>query len=139
MDTDEILARLRESGLKVTRYRKALLNLFFNHARPLSVNDILDFLSKDGMNPNKTTIYREIDSLVELGYLDSLDFGDVRKRYELSSREHHHHLICEKCDHIEDIIIKDDLQEIEQKVKIKSKFKIKSHTLEFFGLCLHCQ
>lgn len=139
MKIEEILIKLRENGLKVTKYRKALLNIFLKHAKPLSVHEILELLSQDGMAPNKTTIYREIDSLVELKYLESLDFGDERKRYELSSREHHHHLICESCKRIEDIVIKDDIHEIEKKLKVSSTFKIKSHTLEFFGICGHCQ
>ncbi|MDQ3099284.1 MAG: transcriptional repressor [bacterium] len=135
----KILNQLRDEGLKITKYRIALLELFTKNKKPLTVAEILSNLASNSLEPNKTTIYREIDSLIELGHLQALDFGDDKKRYELSSREHHHHLICQKCDIIEDVVLKDDIQEIEKKVQGKSRFKIKSHSLEFFGLCLNCQ
>lgn len=135
----DIIAQLRQEGHKITKYKLALLDLFGNNNKPLTVTEILSILSQKGINPNKTTIYREIESLLELGHIHSLDFGDDKKRYELSSRTHHHHLICQKCDAIEDIILEDDIEEIEYKVKQCTRFKIKSHALEFFGLCHKCQ
>jgi Fur family ferric uptake transcriptional regulator len=136
---NQILDQLREQGLKITKYKVALIELFLALKKPLAVSDILDELAKKSMHPNKTTIYREIDSLESQGHIKSIDFGDEKKRYELSSQDHHHHLICQNCNFVEDIVLEDDLTEIEKKVKKSSNFKIESHSLEFFGRCSNCQ
>ncbi len=135
----ETISHLKEEGFKITKYRLAILELFHQYDKPVSVGDIISYLEKKKLNPNKTTVYREVDALVSLGLVHVLVFGDEKKRYERASLEHHHHLICQNCDRVEDIILHDDVKAIEQKVQSKSKFKIQSHSLEFFGLCTKCQ
>lgn len=85
---------------------------------------------------NKTTVYRQLDKLVQNGVVQEINFGDGKKRYELAGR-HHHHLICDSCGKIIDI---DNCfpENFEKTVKIKNGFEIKRHSVEFFGLCSQC-
>jgi Fur family ferric uptake transcriptional regulator len=74
------------------------------------------------------------------------DFGQGRARYELVKKDvhHHHHLICEKCGRVIDY---DDfmdeernlVKKIEEVLSKKHNFKIKTHNLQFYGLCKECQ
>ena len=139
MTLDQIMQSLREKGFKTTKYRRMLLEYLTRESRPLSVGEILEYFASKKTEPNKTTIYREVYFLIEQGIVKELDLGDDRKRYELAHLDHHHHLICENCNSIEDVVIEEDLHPIEKKIQKESNFKVTNHTLEFFGLCTKCQ
>lgn len=109
---------------------------------------VLDVISKsnlpvdvrflvDRLGVNKTTVYRQIDKLLEDCVISEVNFGDGKKRYELKSLEHHHHLICRKCDKLEDVSFEE--KDFLNKIKVRTNFKITDHSLEFFGYCSNCQ
>ena len=77
-----------------------------------------------------------VEKLLSVGVLTEVDFGDGKKRYELKSLGHHHHLICQKCGKLEDINLDENILMLE--VHKHSKFEVKSHNLEFFGICVGC-
>ncbi len=85
---------------------------------------------------NKTSIYRQIDKLLSEGIVVSIEFGDGKKRYELASLGHHHHMVCDHCGKVEDLEIP---EETLSHLSGVSNFKITRHNLEFFGLCNRCQ
>src|SRR3990167_4015653 len=64
-----------------------------------SAQDIYGCLRQDEPDaPGLTTVYRSLESLVGLGLVQAVDFGDGEKRYELvEPGEHHHHLVCQRC------------------------------------------
>jgi len=138
MNVNELQNLLKENGFKMTKYRKSLLEFLVDESRPISVGDILERFFKKNLVPNKTTVYREVSILVGLGIVKELDLGDGCKRYELFDIVHHHHLICENCKSIEDVVIDENLKSIEKKISIDKKFVVKNHLLEFYGLCENC-
>lgn len=129
-----VLLALKQSGLRITKARTKIIEILSNQPCPVSVPDILDKLPV-----NKTTVYREMESLATNGLVNEIDLGDGKKRYELSNRRHHHHLVCTKCKSIKEIILPDGLGEMEQQIARKNKFSGVRHTLEFFGVCGQCQ
>jgi Fur family ferric uptake transcriptional regulator len=139
MSESVVIAQIRSHNMKVTKYRVGVLNILYAYTHPLSAAEILTYLSQSDLQPNKTTVYRELDFLVASGLVLALDLGDDRKRYELADREHHHHLVCQRCNRIEDVVIDEDVKEIERKIKRSRNFKVLDHTMEFFGLCQGCQ
>lgn len=135
-----VLRKLREMGFRETRARKALIELLLNSNQPLAISEIQDNLKKTyKIGTNKTTVYREISFLIDQQVAREVDFGDKKKRYESAIGDHHHHLVCTNCGKIEDFELKQDLQNEEQRITSEKKFKVTSHTLEFFGLCANCQ
>lgn len=131
---DEIVKSLKKSGLKITTVRKEILEMLNISIKPVTVRKILSEI-----DVNKTTIYREIDILLKAGYLNKVDFGDGNKRYELSSLNHHHHLVCIKCHAVEDVVLKESLFKEENLISQANKFMVLYHNLEFFGYCHNCQ
>lgn len=85
---------------------------------------------------NKTTVYRQIEKLLQNNIILEVEFGDGKKRYELKSLGHHHHIVCKKCGDLEDIELNEEL--LLKAVSNKTSFKIESHNLEFFGVCRKC-
>ena len=141
MNTNEdIFSLLRASKLRLTRARKAFIEVLSEASTPLSVPHILEGLKERSIEVNKTTVYRELERFQNLGIVESFQLGDRKQYYELSSREHHHHLVCMSCESVEDIDMDEKLLELgEQKANREKQFTILRHSLEFFGLCRQCQ
>lgn len=99
--------------------------------KPIDANELVKRIGV-----NKTTVYRQIDKMVSSGKIISVELGDGKKRYELSSLTHHHHVICKKCGKLEDIMLNEDFL-IKEVIK-RTNFKIETHNLEFFGFCESC-
>ncbi|MBW7956491.1 MAG: transcriptional repressor [Deltaproteobacteria bacterium] len=141
-DLDRILSEIAGRGFRLTRVRKAIVEIFLKRGLPLSASDIIGaLLSKDkDTAANKTTVYRELAFLEEHGIIKEIRFLHERvKRYELAGGEHHHHLICVKCRKVEDIVLEGDLEEEERRILESTGFTVLNHSLEFVGLCQGCR
>lgn len=138
MNASTIIKDLKSIGFKNTKVRQTLVELLLKADSPLSIADLLDNLFQVGLKPNKTTVYREIEFLKEQEILEEVDFGDGKKRYEISE-EHHHHVVCVNCKTVADVPMEKDLDLKEKQILAGLGFKPVGHSLEFFGLCKNCQ
>lgn len=140
------MAELRNQGLRVTEPRQAVLNVMHRMAGHHSADEIFFQVHRLYPGIGLATIYRTLDLLTRLGLVKKYDFGQGRARYELVKKDvhHHHHLICEQCGKVidyddfmdeEKILVK----KIEEALSKKHNFKIKTHNLQFYGLCKECQ
>lgn len=137
---DDILSALSEGGFRLTRLRKAVVEIFLGSTLPLSAADIIARLEKKKASFNKTTVYRELAFLKETGIIKEIQFLHERvKRYELTSLDHHHHLICLNCKKVEDIVLEAHLEEQEEKIRRSTGFHVLNHSLEFLGICQACR
>ncbi len=128
---------LQELGLKSTEARIALLDLLDKENNPLDVSTIIDSLKADGIQIDQATVYRILDILTQKGLINKLEFGEGKYRYEIQ-KSHHHHLICQECGRIEDVE-GNFVDKLENEIKTKNGFLVKTHSLEFFGVCFRCQ
>lgn len=136
--TDQLFEQLKAGGHRLTAVRKCMIALLVAYKKPLDAGTIQAELVKALGQINKTTVYREIEFLLSQSLVRQVDFGEGKKRYEISSLPHHHHLVCVNCKTVKDVRLKNDLKPIEQAITRASKFKIQRHALEFFGLCPQC-
>ncbi|MBU1326767.1 transcriptional repressor [Patescibacteria group bacterium] len=126
---------LRKTGHRLTKQRQQILRALT--CRPQSVEEIKSALLSQRIAIDTTTIYRTLDCLVKLGIVAKTRFNEHNAKYELLGKTHHHHLVCTTCSAVKDIPLDDDF--LMKKVKKLTNFHVQSHTLEFFGLCKHCQ
>ncbi len=129
---------LREAELKATPARVAILQLLEQTDKPIDVSSIIDYLKAHDMEADQATVFRIINAFTKKGLTKQLQFHEGKFRYELVSKGEHHHLICENCGSIEDIS-DCNISDLEKDIEKKKQFKVKSHALEFFGLCSNCQ
>lgn len=135
---DFLIKQLQSKKLRKTRLRMLILEAMFNSARPLSVEDMLNFVTKNKFGSHKTSVYRQLDVLQKEKIVREIQFGESKKRYEIYPEKHHHHFVCTNCGHIEDVDSEKDVDNLEKKITQEKKFKIINHSLEFFGLCNKC-
>lgn len=126
--------------VRLTKGCKQVLQLLEEGDLLSSAQDIHGRLrSVDQKAPGLTTVYRSLESLVQAGLVQSVDFGDKERRYEVvKPGEHHHHLLCDHCGtsvHLDQCLVED----IETTIKNKYGFDIRTHILELFGTCPKCR
>ncbi len=130
---------IKHKGLRLTKTRRAVLELLVATHTPLSVPRILDELACRGLSVNKTTVYRELEQLEKVDIVKSLSLQDRKQYFELATRDHHHHFVCIECDEVEDVLFDEsDLLRQESLLVQKKGFSVFRHSLEFFGLCRMC-
>lgn len=139
MSADILIEKLQSDGHRITKARGTLLSILSKKHSPLSAMELQQLLEDEGVAVNKTTIYREIDFLIQQKIIHSVAFGDDTTRYELSNRDHHHHIQCTSCGIVVDLPLQDELSDIERNIERTTGFIIEKHALEFFGLCKNCQ
>lgn len=129
---------LRTRHYKLTGPRREIIRILNKSNRPLSVQEIHQQLSDT--TADLASVYRTINLLCDLGVITKLDFHEKLYRYELSDAfaPHHHHLICRKCGSIENIFEQCLPKGFEKKIRQRSGFEVKSHILEFYGVCESC-
>lgn len=124
----------------MTKVRSAMLEILCKSKVPLAAAELIAGLKRRDLAVNKTTVYRELDFLMGEKIVREVDLLDGKKRYEvLAEHDHHHHMICTSCKAIQCIEMANDLDTLEAQIFSKFRFKVVSHTLEFFGVCEKCQ
>lgn len=132
----DIAKQLQQKGYRFTKQRQVIFDALTAH--PQSVEEIVVSLKEKGVSIDRVTVYRTLDRFVDLSIVSKTQFKDKTAKYELFSKtNHHHHLVCESCGSIEDISLNEAF--FLNKVSSQTNFQIKSHALEFFGICGKCQ
>ena len=94
-ETAKINVELLARGHRLTPRRLMVVEALARRTH-LTVDEILAEIQKLHPSTNKSTVYRTLDLLSSLGFVNITDLGGGRLEYELS-RHPHHHLICERC------------------------------------------
>jgi Fur family ferric uptake transcriptional regulator len=130
---------MRQSGYKLTPQRRAVLKTIMESRNHLTPEAIYQRVQGEYPGIGLTTVYRTLNILSALGLVCEVHAGDHRRSYLVRRPlEHHHHLICLKCNKVVDFT-DCDLADIERKLSAGTGFEIKEHLLEFVGVCPDCQ
>jgi Fur family transcriptional regulator, peroxide stress response regulator len=123
--------------LRKSSQRDAILRVVMNTTTHPGADWVYDQVRKEIPNISLGTVYRNLKLLAQAGEIQELDIPGSLTRFDGTS-SNHYHFRCEKCSHIFDLDEKVDCS-IERRIAKKTGFKVKSHYLEFIGLCSNCQ
>ena len=137
MHSQQFKALLRENRLKATPARVAILEVFEHAFKPLAIKDLEQALGKNSA-VDTATLYRNVENLKGLGILSEVNISSGQAFFEIGSKPHHHHLICESCGRLENVA-GCRVENVKKDWLKNSGFKnINRHSLEFFGICNQC-
>jgi Fur family transcriptional regulator, peroxide stress response regulator len=127
--------KYRETGLKLTPQRLAILHYLDGNTEHPSAEDIYKTVSKKYPTMSLATVYNTLEALRQRGHLRELTIDPSKKRFDPNPKPHYH-LICVRCKNTVDIhrVIKIPVPQKESK-----GFKIIGHHIEFYGLCPRCK
>lgn len=117
-----------------TRQKAAIREVFIALGRPLGPQEVLDLASEKIEGLGIATVYRNIKSLVEEGWLSTVELPGEPARYEVAGKGHHHHFHCTACKGVFDL----PGCPIEVKPKLPTGFVATSHELILYGKCDGC-
>lgn len=126
-------------GMRTTKQRTAVVEVMQEIDRFQSAKEIHTALQERNAKVGLTTVYRTLQSLVDIKAVDALHSptGEVLYRH-CETEAHHHHLVCTKCGRTEEI----DGGPIEKwanEVASTHGFQLTGHDAEIFGVCAKCQ
>jgi Fur family ferric uptake transcriptional regulator len=138
MGTDLFRNLVAGEGLKATKQREEILNIFLKSPGHRNLSQIYAQVAKANPKIGYATVYRTLKLLTRLGLAAQRKFADGETRYERSSEgSHHDHLICLDCGKI--IEFEDDaLETLQNGIAQHYRFKIFHHRMELYGQCLDC-
>lgn len=89
-------------GGRVTRTRRAVLEVLQAGRHSLSHDEIAVRLAAAGVAHDRVTLYRTLDWLVEQGLAHRIQGPDRAWRFSISGDEaqHHAHFHCDRCGHV---------------------------------------
>jgi Fur family peroxide stress response transcriptional regulator len=129
------MEKYRESGLKLTPQRLAILEYLDGNKEHPSAEDIYKAVAKKFPTMSLATVYNTLITLKQRGLVKELTMDPVKMRFDPQPAPHHH-LICMDCRKIIDIHtrFRITLPEMEQE-----GFEIVGNHIEFYGRCSKCK
>lgn len=144
MDRQEIAARLqqfeslcRRLGVARTVQRRVVLEAVLERDDHPTADKIVEVVGQRVPGISRTTVYRVLDTLVELGVIRRLHHPGPAVRYD-GKAGRHHHLICTRCLKVIDF---DDarLNRLRLPEVAAEDFTIEDFSIHFVGLCGECR
>ena len=126
---------LKKAGLKVTLPRLRILSILEeNPDRHMSAEDVYRSLLEAGDGIGLATVYRVLAQLQIAGLVVKHYFEDAHAVFEITSGEHHDHLICVRCGKIVEFV-DEVIEERQQEVAKRHGFEMADHSMVIYGLC----
>ncbi len=129
------MERYKETGLKLTPQRLAILRCLEGNTDHPSAEDIFRAVAKKFPTMSFATVYNTLETLRRKGSILELTIDPARKRFDPNTIPHHH-LICLTCKRIVDIHNAFDLEVPDAK---RSDFELVGNHIEFYGVCPKCR
>lgn len=132
-------AYLARRGLKHSRQRERIAEIFFGLRGHVSVEELLEQARREDGRVSQATVYRTMKLLAEGGLATPREFGDGQTRYEVAAgRAHHDHLICTRCGEIVEFV-SEQIEALQAVVARRHGFEVERHRLELYGRCARCR
>lgn len=127
---------LKNIGLKATLPRLKVLELFENsEKRHLTAEDIYRMLIAEEIDIGLATVYRVLTQFEQAGLLIRHHFDSDKAVYELNAGEHHDHLVCLQCGHVEEFF-DEEIERRQKKIALERGFTIHDHSLHLYVDCI---
>ena len=127
---------LRDAGLRPTRQRMTVLEALRSREDSVTAQELHMELRQAGEPVGLTTVYRTLTTLADAGFLDTFT-REGEQAFRLCGTTHHHHLVCEMCNRVEEIGA-DEVERWVDDVATRRGYQVTGHRADIFGVCANC-
>ena len=133
---DEAVEALRERDLRVSAARRLVLEALYGAEGPLSAERIAERLEGRLPRSDLASVYRNLETLEEVGLVRHVHLGHGPGLYALAAPEHEY-LVCESCHSVRSVSM-DELDGIRWQVLDGFGFEARFSHFPLVGLCPDC-
>lgn len=136
-DLEGALAVLRGSGLRVSAARRLVLQALYEAREPLTAERIAGGL--DGRLPvsDIASVYRNLETLEEIGLVRHVHLGHGPGLYALTSDGTREHLLCDRCGAVASVD-PSRLDAVRELIRAETGFEANFTHFPIAGLCPEC-
>ncbi len=144
MRDEELATRLqefeeicRQKGLPVTTQRRVILESVLQRDDHPTADQIYEAVQERIPQISRTTVYRVLDKLLELGVIRRVHLTGGTSRFDGMIRRHHH-LVCTYCNKIIDFE-DDNLDQLSLPKRKLQGFEADDFSVQISGICADCR
>jgi Fur family ferric uptake transcriptional regulator len=136
-DLDEAVTVLRAHGLRVSAARRIVLQALFAAGEPVTAERIASGL--DGRLPisDIASVYRNLETLEEVGLVRHVHLGHGPGLYALTSAGTREHLLCDRCGAVTSVD-PSRLDGVRELIRQETGFAANFSHFPIAGLCPRC-
>lgn len=134
MENTDILSK---AGLKITKPRNIVLNIFKNTDKILNASEVYKICKDEGFDINLSTIYRTCEIFSSKKILDKVININRINGYKISITSHVHKLSCNFCK--KTIEINCPFNILSQYIETNTGFTLTKHHIDISGICNECK
>ena len=129
---------LQQRGLRWTGQRSRIVRTALATHEHYTAEELLLLCRREDPRLSRATVYRTLAVLEEAGFVEGLDAGDGKRRFEhVLGHEHHDHMVCLQCGAIVEFR-DDELERRQEAAARRHGFRIERHSLRLYGRCRGC-
>ena len=129
------IEEIKSTGLKATGPRLKILEIFQNsEQRHLSAEDVFRILMQEGSDIGLATVYRVLTQFEQAGLLSRNSFDNGKAVYELDLGQHHDHLVCLDCGHVEEFF-DPEIEKRQHNIARDHGCELHDHALSLYAHC----
>ena len=121
-----------------SKQREAILDVMKENRTHPTAEEIYKLVLEKEPQISKSTVYRNINILVDLGKIRKLNMTVGPDRYDYLYKEHSH-AICEKCGKIFDFYYDIDKDKISNELLKQTEKNIDINSIIIYGICEDCK
>ena len=133
---DDITARFRRAGLRVTPQRQAIFRLLHGVDTHPTVDALYEAARAEMPTISRRTVYQTVHDLQSMGEVDLLDVGTGSLRVDPNVERVHQHLVCRRCGTVRDLML--DVADLRIPARYREGFTVEGVEVVFRGLCDSC-
>ncbi|MFT4171619.1 MAG: ferric iron uptake transcriptional regulator [Rhodocyclaceae bacterium] len=127
---------LKSMGLKATLPRLKILDLFQRaEERHLTAEDVYRMLLAEQLDVGLATIYRVLTQFEQAGLLQRHHFESGKAVFELNEGNHHDHIVCVDCGHVEEFF-DPSIEERQRQIAQERGFRLRDHAMHMYAECI---
>jgi Fur family ferric uptake transcriptional regulator len=136
-DIDDVLAALRERGHRISAARRLVLEALFAAEGPVSAQFIAAGLDGEQAELDRTSVYRNLEQLEQLGVVRHVHLGHGPSLYHLVGEGEKEYLACEVCGRVTSVEPA-ELDSLREEVRSRFGYEARFGHFPIVGLCREC-
>ena len=134
---ETVANRLKNHNLKVTQQRLEVLKQIYSLPTHQTAEDIYRLVAQNNPHISLSTVYRTLETLVELKELKRVNVNGFLNYYD-TRLDPHHHIVCQSCGIVYDLNINFNCIHSCTSPEIRERFHFSGFCVTFFAQCKTC-